>query len=82
MNMRNIPRHLCEHRDCPHFGEVTYSGCRCHKTTEQMLMEQRAELAEILRDAREWMIGISPSMKRLIARTDAVLDKVEGHANG
>ncbi|GLI21863.1 hypothetical protein GGQ86_000833 [Xanthobacter flavus] len=43
-----LPVHRCEDRDCGLFGQPTYRSCRCHKTREQMLVEQRDELFEAL----------------------------------
>lgn len=71
------PRHRCATEGCTFIGQFTTDSCRCHKTTEQMLIEQRDEALELLREARERMVGISPSMKRLIARTDAAITKME-----
>lgn len=43
-----LPVHRCEERECGLFGQPTYRSCRCHKTREQMLVEQRDELFEAL----------------------------------
>lgn len=38
------PIHRCTEQDCPYLGQPTYKSCRCHKTGEQMLIEQRDQL--------------------------------------
>lgn len=75
-----LPRHRCEHRDCPSFGQPTYAGnCRCHKTAEQLLIEQCAELAELVQEMRENLPTTRPSLIRLAARADAMLSRLECH---
>lgn len=79
----SLPRHRCEHRDCPSFGQPTYAGaCRCHKTPEQMLLDQRAELAELVQEMRECLPTTRPSLVRLAARAEAALNRMEGRSNG
>lgn len=38
--------HRCTTQDCPAFGQRTDRSCACHKTDEQVLVEQRDELLE------------------------------------
>lgn len=71
-----LPRHRCEVRGCPSFGQPTFDTCRCHKTPEQLLLEQRAELAELVQEMRECLPTTRPSLVRLAARADAALDRV------
>lgn len=46
--MTHTPIHRCTERECHFFGQVTTDGCSCHKTTEQMLVEQRDSLVAAL----------------------------------
>lgn len=54
--MTVIPRHRCEEAACTYFGQPTDRGCACHKTVEQMLVEQRDELLAALKAAAECLI--------------------------
>lgn len=48
--MTDLPIHSCTERECPYFGQPTNGGCLCHKTTEQMLVEQRDALLAALNE--------------------------------
>lgn len=43
------PVHRCAERECPFFGQATYNSCRCHKTSEQLLLEQRDDMLAALK---------------------------------
>lgn len=43
------PIHRCTTEDCPYLGQPTFRGCGCHKTSEQLLLEQCDELLAVLK---------------------------------
>lgn len=42
--MNILPVHKCSDPECCFFGQITFKSCGCHKTTEQLLVEQRDAL--------------------------------------
>lgn len=38
------PIHRCDDPSCPSYGQMTFKSCGCHKTGEQMLIDQRTVL--------------------------------------
>ena len=36
-----VPSHRCTDSDCPFRGQATRPSCGCHKTSEQILLEER-----------------------------------------
>lgn len=43
------PVHRCTERECCFFGQPTSDSCRCHRTAEQLLLEQRDDLLAALK---------------------------------
>lgn len=58
-----IPLHRCTTQDCPMFGQPTYRSCGCHKTGEQMLMDQRDWLVLQLQDLRVALLADADQIK-------------------
>lgn len=53
--------HRCTEAQCPHFGQRTDRGCKCHRTDEQVLrdaleqIEGRVEEASgLVHDSQRW----------------------------
>lgn len=66
--------------DPPNWFFDTDVGCEEHVefVANMTLISAAPDLVEALTDARERMVGISPGMKALIAKTDAALAKARG----
>lgn len=45
-----LPAHRCTDHDCIYLGQPSSESCACHKTREQMLVEQNAGLLAALAD--------------------------------
>lgn len=43
------PVHRCTEIECPFLGQETSKSCGCHKTTEQLLLEQREDMLAALK---------------------------------
>lgn len=45
--MSQLPVNRCTDDDCINYRQPTDRGCKCHKTSEQMLSDELARLREI-----------------------------------
>lgn len=79
--MSALPVHKCSDPECCSFGQITTKNCGCHKTTEQLLVEQRDELLLVLKSIDDFFEAYRPedhppSDPHNIVR--AAIAKVEG----
>lgn len=63
MTRHKLPRSICADRDCPYLGQATTRSCRCHKTTEQLLAEQRDDMLDTLRAIRDQTNAVQHSQE-------------------
>lgn len=68
-----LPAHRCTDHDCIYLGQPSADSCACHKTREQMLAEQRAELLAALHD-----LLTRPTDGAARVRARAAIAKAEG----
>lgn len=75
--------HRCTTDHCPYLGQACTRGCRCHKTDEQVLVDQRDALLSIARrwsamDGGTWLVERHAREEaELLADTRAIIAKVE-----
>ena len=73
--MNTLPVHKCSDPECCSFGQVTTKNCGCHKTTEQLLVEQRDALLTacklLLSSAHDYQTGV--------AEAEYAIAQVKGH---
>lgn len=67
--MKTLPVHKCSDPECCSFGQITTKNCGCHKTTEQLLIEERNELLDAL-----WKIEQQINYGQIDAAYGIVLD--------
>lgn len=75
-----LPAHRCTDHDCIYLGQPSGKSCACHKTREQMLVEQNAELLAALKEARDALNG-APNTIGLHSQIDSAIAKAEGGAS-
>lgn len=75
-----IPVHRCTDHGCIYLGRPSGESCACHKTREQMLVEQRAELLTACKAAEEWLSGWATAEPYLTTIRTAIA-KAEGGAS-
>lgn len=67
-----LPVHRCTDHDCIYLGQPSSESCACHKTREQVLGEQNAELLAALKEARDALNG-APNTIGLHSQIDSAL---------
>ena len=72
-----IPVHRCATDECPNKGQRTDRACKCHKTSEQVLLEQRDALLAALKHTVRWHDQLKPQD---IAASEDVIARVEAQS--
>lgn len=71
-----LPAHRCTDHDCIYLGQPSSESCACHKTREQVVIEQ---LLAALKEARDALNG-APNTVGLHDQISAAIAAAEGGA--